>query len=53
MQEQLEKLAVRYQASTQALREQILQEINTLKLRQAIAQSNGGEETLTSKETAN
>lgn len=53
MQEQIEKLITRYQTSTQALREQILQEINSLKVRQAVAQSNGGEETLTSKETAN
>jgi hypothetical protein len=53
LQEQLAQLIARYQASSQTMREQILQEINSLKLQQAIAQSNGGEEELTSKESAN
>ncbi|GAB4184873.1 MAG: hypothetical protein Fur006_22720 [Coleofasciculaceae cyanobacterium] len=50
LQEQLEESITRSHASTQALGEEILQAINSLRTQQAIAQHNGGEKILALKD---
>ena len=47
LQEQLEKLVTPSQTSTEALREQILEAINSLRTQQVVVQHNGSEETIT------